>query len=249
MHVLKNRTDTLNNEIEECQKSVVFEHGIIDSLVKLFTEIRHGLPSDASHVNKLVDLQLNKKRELITNVVFEGFNLAQKRCILMLKKVCLIENPVIPKHIMDMAFFVIGVKSETFEYFTDKVKFVAGLSDLGELEETLKHTPNVLIHKSKEFQSMIEPSKILRVENLTKSVSPLLRHNDIFVLILLNFLLMHQDNHEDWFRSVKRLLFKRIKDLCVLEGLQDVQSIYDNFCQEICELARLQCRVVASKSN
>ena len=245
MHELKQRSDNINCIVQESQCSVIFEQGLIRTLVNIFTQIRYDLPTDASHVERLIDLQLNGQRQLLKNLVFEGVNLAKQRCLELLKTVCSMDFPIrIHAQTMDMAFFIIGVKSETYAKFIDKVKFCAGISDLGELEDKLRGIPNVLVHKSPEFQAMIDPHNVLKCERLTESIASFLKHDDIFVLVLMHFLLMHQEVHDCWYQSVKRLLLKKIKDLCVLDGVQDVPSMFNNLCEEIHELALIQHRVL-----
>ena len=246
MHELKQRRDTINCIVQESQCSVIFEQGLIEKLVNAFTQIRYDLPTDTSHVERLIDLQLNGQRHLLKNLVFEGVNLAKQRCIKLLKTVCSMDFPIrIPAQTMDMAFFIIGVKSETYTKFIDKVKFCAGIPDLGELEDKLRGIPNVLVHKSPEYQAMIDPHNVLKCERLTESIASFLKHDDIFVLVLMHFLLMHQEVHDCWYRSVKKLLLKKIKDLCVLDGVQDVPSMFNNLCDEIHELGLIQHRVLA----
>ena len=115
---------------------------------------------------------------------------------------------------------------------------------MGELEEKYYDMPNVLVHKSPEFQAMIDPHNVLRCERLTESIASFLKHDDIFVLVLLHFLLMHQEPSQDsWFRGIKRLLLKKIKDLCVLDGIQDVPSIFNNFCEELNDLALISNQI------
>ena len=245
MHELKERNDTPNCIVQESQCSLIFEQELIRNLVNVFNRIRCNVRCDASHVDRLVALQLNGQKHLLKKLVFEGFNLNKHRCIDLLKTVCSMDFPIsVPPQTMEMSFFIFGVKSETYGKFIDKVKFCAGIPDLGELEEKYFDMPNVLVHKSPEFQAMIDPHNVLRCERLTESIASFLKHDDIFVLVLLHFLLMHQEPSQDsWFRSIKRLLLKKIKDLCVLDGIQDVPSIFNNFCEELNDLALISNQI------
>ena len=123
--------------------------------------------------------------------------------------------------------------------------------DLGQdLETRLSLMPNTINFAHPEYTDMIDKHLLRKFQNTGRAVSTFIKRDDIFVLCLLNLLLMYQEDYQDWFKSVNRLVMKKIKDCCVIdEGVRDVNCIYRDFCQDLFELAQVQTRVIQASQT
>ena len=143
------------------------------------------------------------------------------------------EYPRLPSQLIHQALFLTGVKSEAFPTFLEKLKFLSGIQDVGALEYQLQGIKNPFSIDQPAFQALVDPYNLQKAKRCHHSVSQFLKNDDVFVLVLLELLLKNMPEYQEWHRSVLRILMKRIKDYCVIDGGVNVQSIYTDFCQDL----------------
>ena len=254
MHSLKKRKINLVSTcVADSQYSVLFEKNLIKNLVCQFKAVSMELAADGKYAEMLTGFLLYNISHFEKLVMFQSFNLVYNRCVVLLKRVCsigkswpgfdfisivityslLADQPRLPPQVVTQAFFLMGVKSEAFPTYLEKLKWLSGIQDVGALEETLKGVKNPFSIDNPAFKSWVDPYNLKKAKRCHHTVSQFLKNPDVFVLVLLEMLLKHQPEYQDWHRSVIRILMKRIKDYCVIDGSIDVQSIYSDFCHDL----------------
>ena len=130
---------------------------------------------------------------------------------------------------------LIGMKAETFAFYLERLRFLTGKIDLGEKLETQFNqvkNPNQL-EDNPAFVALLDPNTLQKTKRCSQSIKLFLANEELFVLILLEFLLNYQQDLKDWHRSVIRSLMKKIEDLCVINGNKDPHSIYCDFHNDV----------------
>ena len=130
---------------------------------------------------------------------------------------------------------LIGMKAETFAFYLERLQFLTGKIDLGEKLETQFNqvkNPNQL-EDNPAFVALLDPYTLQKTKRCSQSIKLFLANEELFVLILLEFLLNYQQDLKDWHRAVIRSLMKKIKDLCVINGNKDPHSIYCDFHNDV----------------
>ena len=250
MYNLKHKRGSMEDFIIESQYSILSEKNWVQNLVDTYFEINMSNSADALWVEALTAFQLYGIYHLADKMFFEGFNLCKMRCVAFLKNVCGINEPKISQNTLDYAVQITGIKSETYKKFAGKVKFLSGISDIGEeFEEKFSNTPNPLSVDNPSFRAFLDPFRINKARRLHLSIRHFLNHDDLFVLVLLTTLLESQENYQDWYLCVKRMLMKRIQDLCVIEGCKNAKSIYDEFSQDVIDLSEISTRMSEEAGN
>ena len=152
-----------------------------------------------------------------------------------MKKAFGIEKPHVPPKILHQISMLIGMKSETFSFYLERLRFLSGKIDLGEkLETQFKGVKNPhQLEDNPAFVALLDPYTIQKTKRCFQSISPILANEELFVLILLESLLNYQQDLKDWHRAVIRSLMKKIKDLCAINGNKDPQCIYNDFHNDV----------------
>ena len=254
MHSLKKRKINLvSSNVADSQYSFLFEKNLIKNLVGQFEAVSVELAGDGKYAEMLTGFLLYNISHFEKTLMFQSFNLVYNRCVVLLKRVCsigkswpgfnfiaiiityyfLADQPRLPPQVITQAFFLTGVKSEAFPTYLEKLKFLSGMQDVGALEETLKGVKNPFSMDQPAFKSWVDPYNLKKAKRCHHSVAQFLKNTDVFVLVLLELLLKHQPEYQNWHRSVTRILMKRIKDYCVIDGSINVQSIYSDFCHDL----------------
>ena len=137
-----------------------------------------------------------------------------------------------------------GPKFDSLPSFKDQVKFVSGIEDFGSFDSSVQTTHSQPMYKIKEFTQLINPKELAKFERLSIALARFVNNNDIYFLTSLVMLLKGDDAHFNWYQSLKRLLFKRLNDYCGgVERLQDVQKVYDEFCNDFSDYVMIQRKV------
>ena len=234
-------------DIPESRHSVIEETLLMENICKLFLhEIAQETRPDFGFLERFIIVHggNNVPPELRQTNILECYGLSTLRWSLLLKKgFCIEMNPHLQNNLVLVAMLG-GPKFDSLPSFKDQVKFVSGIEDFGSFDSSVQTTHSQPMYKIKEFTQLINPKELAKFERLSIALARFVNNNDIYFLTSLVMLLKGDDAHFNWYQSLKRLLFKRLNDYCGgVERLQDVQKVYDEFCNDFSDYVMIQRKV------
>ena len=99
--------------------------------------------------------------------------------------------------------------------------------------------PNRPWFKNRTFTKLIKQENLDEYERVWTSVSQFVIRKDILYLVKLYMLLMGNPRQQDFQQSIQVLLFKRLKDCCVLETRKSIPSIFQEFLTDVQRMGEL----------
>ena len=213
---LINCTPLMLSQKIESRHTAIHEQEWIKNTAEFFLYyVNPKVPPDPDTINHRLSNQVSGLKKLLGS----GRLLCQTKISLFLREGFGITETIPDTNIGTSTMIVVN-KSDTMRSVGEMIKYAYGLKHLGDDEEKLMAKPMKPMMKNPMFRNLfgLDPHWLSRYENAWESIGNFIRHNDIFVLVILVVALHGVDGYGDWSNAIKTLLFKRINDFCILDN-------------------------------
>ena len=228
---------------EEARCTVVGESKWLDEKIDLFFgDISNNIKPDHLTVERLIAHQLGAGH-LRSQCLTDFFNINSQRYIQLFRKGFGISNIKISRGAMDFCSLIVGLRSDNSKHLVDCIKGYTGIDNLGHFEHLYKSVPNKQLMHDEAFCKYLDPHHVARARTLSLNIGKFVERKDIFFLTLMIFLL-REDEYAGWRDSFRRLLMKRLNDCLVIRGVCDVKVMFDQFCNDLVEFARIAPEII-----
>ena len=230
---LKTRSSNLIASLVRSSQCTRQEIDWIDQMVELVDDcIQKHETGNAELVDDIV-LYHTGAVHLRHKVLFQITNLFHKRCLKFLEFGFGITGRLIPMQIIGLLCLVGGAKGDMMTTFGDYLRYCSGMSYLGHHEKRVNTMPHRPWFKNRTFLKLVKRENLNDYEKVVQSVGHFMRRKDLFALFMTNILLSALGTFQELQQSVQILLFKRIKDCCVLETKKNAEYIYGDFISDV----------------